>query len=53
VAASTGKYSTIYYQYADLQGGKYLNILHELLHIATRNAIPFDSMGRAISDEKL
>lgn len=48
-----GKYAAIFYQEADLQGGKYLNILHELLHIATNNAIPFDWEGRAIADEKL
>lgn len=48
-----GRYAAIFYQEADLQGGKYLNILHELLHIATNNAIPFDWEGRAIADEKL
>lgn len=46
-------FATIYYQDVDLQGGKYLNILHELLHIITKQAIPFDSMGRAIADEKM
>ena len=46
-------FATIYYQDVDLQGGKYLNILHELLHIVTKQAIPFDSMGRAIADEKM
>lgn len=51
--SATGKYAAIFFQNAPLQGGKYLNILHELLHIATNNAIPFDSMGRAIADEKM
>lgn len=48
-----GKYVTIYYQDHPHQGNKYLNILHELLHVATNQAISFESMGRDISDRTL
>ena len=51
--ATHGNYATIYYQENPMQGGKYLNILHELLHIATNQAMPFDAMGRTIEDENL
>lgn len=50
---SFGKTVAIYYQDSPAQGGKYLNIIHELLHVATNQAISFDSMGRDIADERL
>lgn len=48
-----GKYATIYYVKQENQESPFLTLLHELLHIATFDAIPFDSMGRAIEDEQL
>lgn len=50
---SFGKTVAIYYQDSPAQGGKYLNIVHELLHVATNQAISFESMGRDIADERL
>lgn len=50
---SFGKTVAIYYQDSPAQGGKYLSIVHELLHVATNQAISFDSMGRDIADERL
>lgn len=53
VVSSFGKYVTIYYQDDSAQGNKYLNILHELLHVATNQAISWDSMGRDVADPRL
>ena len=48
-----GKYATIYYVKQDHQESPFLTLIHELLHIATKDAMPFDAEGRAINDEQL
>lgn len=51
--STVGRYATIYYVKQDNQESPFITLLHELLHIATSDAMPFDAEGRAIEDEQL